>query len=120
MMRVAQRQLVSGIIMPASIVLALAILVIVAFTLWQAREDARTRAEREGENIVQAIEVDVARNIEIYDLSVQGVQKALATSPVAEVAREVQRLALFNRDAGAKYLGAMLVLNAPGDIVMDS
>jgi hypothetical protein len=80
MMRVAQRQLVSGIIMPASIVLALAILVIVAFTLWQAREDARARAEREGENIVQAIEADVARNIELYDLSLQGLSEALATS----------------------------------------
>jgi hypothetical protein len=70
----------SPIIMPVSVALATAIAAIVAFTLWQAREDARARAEREGENIVQAIEADVARNIELYDLSLQGLQEALATA----------------------------------------
>ena len=71
--------------MPASVGLASAIVAIVAFTLWQAREDARARAEREGENIVQAIEADVARNIELYDLSLQGLQEALATEAVAQL-----------------------------------
>jgi hypothetical protein len=93
---------------------------IVAFTLWQAREDARARAEREGENIVQAIEADVARNIELYDLSLQGLREALATSAVAHVAQEVQRLALFDRAASAKYMGSLLAINATGDIIVDS
>ena len=117
-MRVGQR--VSRIIMPVSVALATAIVAIVAFTLWQAREDARARAEREGENIVQAIEADVARNIEVYDLSLQGLREALATVAVAPAVQEVQRLALFDRAASAKYMGALLVLNATGDIVVDS
>jgi diguanylate cyclase (GGDEF)-like protein len=120
MVRVAQRQRVSRIIMPASVALAAAIAAIVAFTLWQAREDARARAEREGENIVQAIEADVARNIELYDLSLQGLQDALATVAVAHAAQEVQRLALFDRAASAKYMGALLVLNPTGEIVISS
>jgi len=119
-MRVAQRQLVSGIIVPASVVLAFAIVAIVAFTLWQAREDARTRALREGENIVQVIEADVARNIELYDLSLQGLQEALATEAVAHVGHEVQRLALFDHAASAKYMGALYVLDAAADIVISS
>ena len=120
MMRVAQRQQVSRIIMPASIALAAAIVAIVALTLWQAREDARARAEREGENIVKTIEADVARNIELYDLSLQGLRDALATSAVAHVVQEVQRLALFDRAASAKYMGSLLALNASGDIIVDS
>jgi diguanylate cyclase (GGDEF)-like protein len=120
MVRVAQRQRVSRIIMPASVALAAAIAAIVAFTLWQAREDARARAEREGENIVQAIEADVARNIELYDLSLQGLQDALAIVAVAQAAQEVQRLALFDRAASAKYMGSLLALNATGDIIVDS
>jgi diguanylate cyclase (GGDEF)-like protein len=120
MMRVAQRQRISRIILPASVALASAIVAIVAFTLWQAREDAGTRALREGENIVQAIEADVARNIELYDLSLQGLQEALATDAVAHVAQEVQRLALFDRAADAKYMGALYVLNAAADIVLCS
>jgi diguanylate cyclase (GGDEF)-like protein len=119
-MQVAQRQRVNRIIMPASVALASAILAIVAFTLWQAREDARARAEREGENIVRAIEADVARNIELYDLSLQGLQEALVTEAVGHVAQEVQRLALFDRPARAKYMGSLLVLNATGDIVIAS
>src|SRR6478672_147796 len=117
MMRVAQRQQISRIILPASVALASAIVAIVAFTLLQAREDARTRALREGENIVQAIEADVARNIELYDLSLQGLQEALATEAVAHVGHEVQRLALFDHAARAKYMGSMLALNATGDII---
>ena len=77
MMRVARRQLVSRSIMPVTLVVVCAIVSIVAFTLWQAREDARARAEREGENIGQAIEADVSRNIELYDLSLQGLREAL-------------------------------------------
>src|SRR6516165_1183041 len=96
---IAQRHIASRSIMPVSLALVCAIMAIVVFTLWQAREDARTRAQREGENIVQAIEADVARNIEVYDLSLQGLHET-ATS--------------------ARYMGALLVLNATGDIVIDS
>ena len=120
MIWVAQRHLASRSIMPVSLALVCAIMAIVAFTLWQAREDARTRAQREGENIVQAIEAHVARNIELYDLSLQGLQGALATEAVAHVGQEVQRLALFDRAASAKYMGALYVLNAAGEIVICS
>jgi diguanylate cyclase (GGDEF)-like protein len=107
-------------IMPVSLALVCAIIAIVVFTLWQAREDARTRAQREGENIVQAIEADVARNIEVYDLSLQGLRESLASVAVAQAAQEVQRLALFDRAASAKYMGSLLALNAIGDIIVDS
>ena len=120
MLRVARWQLVTRSTMPVSMVLVCAIVAIVVFTLWQAREDARTRAQREGENIVQAIEADIARNIELYDLSLQGLREALAIKAVADVAQEVQRLALFDHAANADYMGAMLALNATGDIIVNS
>jgi diguanylate cyclase (GGDEF)-like protein len=99
MIWLAKRHLASRSIMPVSLALVCAIMAIVGFTLWQARQDACARAQRDGENIVQAIEADVARNIELYDLSLQGLHET-ATS--------------------AKYMGALLVLNATGDIVIDS
>ena len=120
MIWVAQRHLASRSIMPVSLALVCAIVAIVAFTLWQAREDARTRALREGENIVQVIEADVARNIELYDLSLQGLQEAWATEAVAHVGHEVQRLALFDHAASAKYMGALYVLDAAANIVISS
>ncbi len=120
MTRVPQRQLLSRSIMPASIILASAIIAIVAFTLWQARNDARVHAQREGENIVQAIEADVARNIELFDLSLQGLKEALGSSALADVSQEVRHLALFDRAASAEHMGAMLALNATGDVFINS
>src|SRR6516165_4822585 len=120
MMQAAPPRRVSRIIMPASVVMASAILAIVAFTLWQARENARARALREGENIVQVIEAHVARNIELYDLSLQGLREALATEAVAHVGQEVRRLALFDHAASAKYMGSLYVLNAAAEIVICS
>src|SRR6516225_1203072 len=69
MIRVAQRQRISRIILPASVALASAI---------------------------------------------------LATEAVAHVGQEVQRLALFDRAASAKYMGALYALNAAGEIVISS
>src|SRR6516162_3441587 len=117
---IAQRHIASRSIMPVSLALVCAIMAIVVFTLWQAREDALTRAQREGENIVQAIEADVSRNIELYDLSLQGLREALATEAVAHVGQEVQRLALFDHAASAKYMGSLYVLNAAAEIVICS
>jgi hypothetical protein len=39
---------------------------------------------------------------------------------VAHVVQEVQRLALFDRAASAKYMGSLLALNTTGDIIVDS
>src|SRR5262249_22795072 len=49
-----------------------------------------------------------------------GLQEALATEAVAHVGQEVRRLALFDRAASAKYMGALYVLNAAAEIVISS
>jgi cellulose synthase/poly-beta-1,6-N-acetylglucosamine synthase-like glycosyltransferase len=57
----------SRVIMPISYALACAIVAVVAFTLWEARQDAWAEAVRYGRSITQVLRNDIARNIELYD-----------------------------------------------------
>ena len=121
MMRVAQRQLVSRSIMPASVVLAssdhcdrgLHALAGAARMRAHAQSAKAKTSSKPSRPMLRATS-------KLYDLSLQGLREALATLAVARVEQEVQRLALFDRAASAKYMGALLVLNATGDIVISS
>ena len=63
--------------MQISFALACAILAVVAFTLWQARRDAWTQAVRYGQSLVQALQNDISRNVELRDLALQDLSDAL-------------------------------------------
>ena len=55
-----------------SLLLVIAILSMVAFLLIRERANAELSATRAASNIVQLIDADVLRNIELYDLSLRG------------------------------------------------
>ena len=55
-----------------SLLLVIAILSIVAFLLIRERANAELSATRAATNIVQLIDADVLRNVELYDLSLLG------------------------------------------------
>jgi len=88
--------------------------------LFEARADAWRQAEQASSNLVTALAREIARNIELYDLSIQGVAAAMKLPGIDQVSPEIRRMALFDRSASAEYLGSILVLNAVGDIVADS
>jgi hypothetical protein len=92
----------SRIIMPISYALACAIIAVVAFTLWEARQDAWTEAERYGRSITQVLRNDIARNIELYDLSLQRLRDATVNPDVASMAPRVGagRCSIEPRPAG--------------------
>src|SRR5436190_19610005 len=89
----------SRAIMPISLALACAIMAVVAFTLWEARQDAWTQAERYSRSLVQALQNDIGRNIELYDLSLQGLSDALANPALAKMAPNVRQQVMFDRAA---------------------
>jgi hypothetical protein len=91
-----------------------------AVVLLGAREDAWLQAERASANLVLVLERDIARNIALYDLSLQGVIKALEQPGIDGVSPEIRQMALFDSSASAENLGSLLVLNAAGSIVADS
>src|ERR1700712_2531277 len=88
----AERALVTG-----SVVAILTILGIVLFLLNEEYESAREVALRSAKNLAQLIDSDIERNVELYDLSLQGLIDASQNPDLAQVPASLRRQLLFGR-----------------------
>ena len=91
-----------------------------ATVLLDARRDAWKQSEQAADNLAIALERDIARNIQVYDLSLQGAIEALRLPGIDEISPDLRQAAIFDRAANAEYLGSLLVLNAAGTVMADS
>ena len=71
-------------------------------------------------NIAALIEQDIARNFELYDLSLQAVIDGINDPEVMAEPKRLRQIALFDRSATAPGLGAMVALDQNGSIFLDS
>jgi diguanylate cyclase (GGDEF)-like protein len=88
--------------------------------LLDLRQDAWDKAEQTSKNLVQVLERDIARNIELYDLSLRGVLDNLKASGLAQVTPELRQLVLFDRAATARDMGVMVVTDEKGDSILEA
>lgn len=95
-------------------------LVVSGLMLLDLRRDAWDKAEVTSKNLLQVIERDIARNVEIIDLSLQAVVGNLRAPGLDALSPEMRQLVLFDRAGTARDLGVMLVLDEHGDSVMDA
>ncbi|MGB9091712.1 MAG: sensor domain-containing diguanylate cyclase [Pseudomonas farsensis] len=98
----------------------LAILGIVGFLLARERDSVEQSAIRSSRNIVQLIESDIVRNVELYDQSLKGVIWAVEHPQLLKVPPSLRQQILFNQAFSAPIRGDILWLNAKGDVVGDS
>lgn len=91
-----------------------------AWILFESRNDASSHAEENARNLMLVIERDIARNIELYDLSLQAVVDGVNDPQVMALPPKLQSGVLFDRAASGKYLGSIFVMNERGDIILDS
>lgn len=98
----------------------LAIVAIVTFLLMRERSSVEQAAARSASNIVQLIESDIVRNVELYDLSLQGLIWAVQRPELLAVPVELRQQILFNQAVTAPVRGDILWLDAKGDVVADS
>src|SRR5471030_2864746 len=91
-----------------------------AWVLFESRSDAYNHAEESARNLMLVIKRDIARNVELYELSLQAVVERVADPQVMALAPKLRSKVLFDRAASGKYLGSIFVINERGDIVMDS
>lgn len=98
----------------------LAIVGIVTYLLIRERGAAQQAAARAASNIVQLIDADVLRNVELYDLSLQGLISAAQRNDLTQVSPQIRHLVLFDRATAATHKGDMLLLDAQGDVLADS
>ncbi|MCJ2065728.1 sensor domain-containing diguanylate cyclase [Methylobacterium sp. J-088] len=83
------------------------------------RKDAWDKAEQTSKNLVQVLERDIARNVEMYDLSIQAAVDNLRAPGLPGLTPELRQLILFDRAATARDMGVMIVIDERGDIVAD-
>ncbi len=107
-------------LMALSVIIALAFSLICGTVLLEIRRGDMERASQAGHNVLATIEADIARNIELYDLSLQGVVDGLRQSWIYNVPRETREMLLFDRAATAKHLGSIYVVDALGNVFIDS
>ena len=101
----------------------LTVFVIVAIvTALLIREHANTlqTAKRTANNITQLIDADVLRNVELYDLALQGLIAATQRKDLSKVSADIRHLVQFERSAAAPFKGEVLLLDAKGAVVADS
>ncbi|MEZ2147938.1 sensor domain-containing diguanylate cyclase [Bradyrhizobium sp. DN5] len=112
--------------MPAKRLLALGIGLILGFSgicatiLWEMAQKDIQHAKEAATNLVASIASEIDRNIEIYDLSLQAVADGVKLPEINRVSPELRQVVLFDRAATAKDLGSILVLDATGNVRLDS
>ena len=93
----------------------LGMLMVSGLMLLDLRQDAWDKAEQTSRNLLQVIERDIARNVEVIDLTLRAVQDNLRAPGLAKLDPAMRQLVLFDRAASARDLGVMLVLDGNGD-----
>jgi hypothetical protein len=98
----------------------LGMLLVSGMMLLDLRRDAWDKAEQTSRNLLQVIERDIARNVEVIDLTLRAVQDNLRAPGLAKLDPDMRQLVLFDRAATARDLGVMFILDENGDVVEDA
>jgi diguanylate cyclase (GGDEF)-like protein len=96
------------------------ICVVVAAVLLDDRYEIWKQAVRETDNVAILAEQDIARNIELYNLSIQAAVDGVSDPVVMAQEPAIRQSVLFDRAATARGLGSLLVLDENGSIVLDA
>jgi diguanylate cyclase (GGDEF)-like protein len=104
----------------AGVATALFMVMLCAVSLYQSRVDAMARAAETSRNIAVIAERDIERNFELYALSLQSVVDGVRDPEIMGLSMRLRREVLFDRAATATYLGSVLVLDAAGNVKIDS
>ncbi|MDB5533683.1 MAG: putative diguanylate cyclase [Hyphomicrobiales bacterium] len=96
------------------------VLSLFAQVLSGARTDAHRNASASALNLATVLSQDIARNFELYDLSLQGVVTAMADPGISTATPSIRQLALFDHASGARYLNRTIVIDAEGNAIAES
>ena len=96
------------------------IMVIVAALLIREHASTLQSAKRATTNITQLINADVLRNVELYDMALQGLIAATTRKDLAQVPADIRHLVQFDQSTAAPFKGEVLLLDANGAVVADS
>lgn len=103
-----------------SLVIALAMLMLVGFGLWQAREDAWAQATTSSANLAAALSRTITSNIILVDNAVLGTRAGMQIDNLPKYPVKLRQFILFGKGVGAPYADRVYILNANGLLIGDS
>jgi diguanylate cyclase (GGDEF)-like protein len=118
--RLRRKQTSARLLLAASLAVLTGFCAVCVSVLWEMRRTDWEQARTNARNLVGTLAADIARNVELYDLSLQAVVDGLKEPELAHASERIRRLVLFDRSATAKYLGSIRVVDASGRISIDS
>ncbi len=104
----------------ASVILALGLWTSGAVLLWVMRSNVLSRTLLASDNLLATMSGDIARNLDMFDLSLQAVIDNSTHPGIGSVSKDIRQLVLFDRAATAKYLRSIQVLDKNGWLTLDS
>jgi diguanylate cyclase (GGDEF)-like protein len=100
-----------------SLTISLAMLLLVVFGLWQARQDAWRAATVSSSNLVTALSRDIGNNVHLVDQAVIATSNGLALPNLWGYPANVRDLILFNKGRWSPYLNRIIVTDARGRVI---
>ena len=104
----------------AGILVPIGMVAVCSTMLLELRRDAWDKAEQTSKNLLQVIERDIDRNVEIIDLALRTTVENLKLPDLQELKPSYRQRILFDRAVNAKDLGVMLVLDEHGNSIHDA
>ena len=114
------RRMSAKLLVVCSLITMLGFTLVCASIMFNMRAGEEEIARQSSENLVSTIDADIARNVEIYDLSIRAVATNVLSPELKHVSRELQHLILFDHAATAKHFGAIQVFDASGKLTIDA
>ena len=111
---------------PTKWLIALGVGITVAYSaisagfLWDSGRRDHENALVAATNLTASIQSEIARNIELYDLSLQAVAEGLQLPDFERIDPALRQIILFDRSASARDLGSIMVLNEQGNVTVES
>lgn len=103
-----------------NLVLVIGLCAVSAYMLLEMRREAGKRADLAARGLVAVLGRDIARNIELYDLSLRGIVDGMRIPAVRDADPVTRRMMLFDSATNATNFGAATVLDRNGEVVLSS
>ena len=103
-----------------ALLLSLGIGMLFARAIWTIREDRQQFSRDTSTNLAYVLDQTIARTIEAFDASLQGVVRELSDPEVLALSPALRNRMLFDNSLRASGVGGVAVLDAQGNIVVDS
>ncbi|MGN6578719.1 MAG: sensor domain-containing diguanylate cyclase [Bordetella sp.] len=114
------RMLTPGGVIAIGIVLWAGVVALCSWIVYQSYSDAIQLAEQSSRNLLLAIERDLERTFNSYNLSLQAVINGAQKSTIMSLPENLRNAILFDNSAKARYFDGIVLLDAQGTVVADS